>query len=174
VGGGLRRAVSQRPVVGPRRRDGEELRGDHARRRPARPGPADGVFEGSTGYLDGPSDPVDSPAARDLVERARGREGDDPLYVVAIGAPTNVASALLREPEIVEDVVVVWLGGTPHDWHTAEEFNLRQDVRQPDLFDSGVPLVHVPCRNVAEHLRISLPELQEYLDDGALVVPDQR
>jgi len=131
--------------------------------------PADGVFEGSTGYLDGPSDPVDSPAARDLVERARGREGDDPLYVVAIGAPTNVASALLREPEIVEDVVVVWLGGTPHDWHTAEEFNLRQDVHASRvLFDSGVPFVHVPCRNVAEHLRISLPELREYLDDGAL------
>ncbi|MCU4802666.1 nucleoside hydrolase [Halobacteria archaeon HArc-gm2] len=131
--------------------------------------PANGVFEGSTEYLGGPSEPVDSPAARDLVERARSHEGDDPLYVVAIGAPTNVASALLRAPEILEDLVVVWLGGTPHDWHTAEEFNLRQDVHASRvLFDSGVPLVHVPCRNVAEHLRVSLPELREYLDDGAL------
>lgn len=133
--------------------------------------PTDGVFEGSTAYLGGPSDPVDSPAARDLVDRARARDGDadDPLYVVAIGAPTNVASALLLAPEIVDDVVVVWLGGTPHDWHTAEEFNLRQDVHASSvLFDSGVPLVHVPCRNVAEHLRISLPELRAYLDDGDL------
>ena len=37
--------------------------------------------------------PVPSPAADDLIERSG--TGDSPLYVVAIGAPTNVASALL-------------------------------------------------------------------------------
>lgn len=131
--------------------------------------PTDAVFEGATDYLPGESDPVDSPATSDLVERARAHDENDPLYVVAIGAPTNVAAALVRAPDVVENVVVVWLGGTPHDWHTAEEFNLRQDLHASRiLFDSGVPLVQVPCRNVAEHLRISLPELREYLDDGPL------
>lgn len=131
--------------------------------------PTDGVFAGATDYLPTRSDSVDNPATSDLVERGRTRDSDDPLYVVAIGAPTNVASALIRAPEIVDNVVVVWLGGTPHDWHTAEEFNLRQDLHASRiLFDSGVPLVQVPCRNVAEHLRISLPELRAALDDGPL------
>ena len=106
---------------------------------------------------------MESPATDDLVERARGRE-EDPLYVVAIGAPTNVASAIERAPEIVENVVVVWLGGQPLDWHTADEFNLRGDPRASRvLFDSGVPLVLVPCKNVAEHLRTTVPELEHHL-----------
>jgi inosine-uridine nucleoside N-ribohydrolase len=91
-------------------------------------------------------------------------EGDQPLYVMAIGALTDVASALLTRPELVERIVVVWLGGQPHDWHTASEFNLSQDVAAVQVvLDSGVPLVHLPCSNVAEHLRTTLPEVEHYL-----------
>ena len=35
--------------------------------------------------------------------------------LAAIGAITNVASALLLEPELANRIVVVWLGGHPHD-----------------------------------------------------------
>lgn len=122
------------------------------------------VHRGSTRYMTGTDDSVESPAAGDLIERARGR--DDPLYVVAIGAATNVASALVREPAIAENVVVVWLGGNPHGWHTAAEFNLSQDLAAARvLLDSGVPLVHVPCVNVAEQLRTTLPELESLVGD---------
>ena len=39
-----------------------------------------------------------------------------------------------------------------------------QDVPASRLiFDSGVPLVHVPCKNVAEHLRTTVPELERYV-----------
>ena len=31
------------------------------------------------------------------------------------------------------------------------------------IFDSGVPLMHVPCKNVAEHLRTTVPELEACL-----------
>ncbi len=31
------------------------------------------------------------------------------------------------------------------------------------IFDSGVPLVHIPCKNVAEHLRVTVPELRHWL-----------
>lgn len=121
------------------------------------------VLRGSTGYLSAPGTPVESPAARDLAERAMApREG--PLYVLATGAITNVASALLLEPEIVRRIVVVWLGGQPYYWPTASEFNLAQDVPAAQaVFDSGVPLVHVPCKNVAEHLRTTLPEMETYV-----------
>ncbi|HUZ16749.1 MAG TPA: nucleoside hydrolase [Spirochaetia bacterium] len=122
------------------------------------------VLKGSKSFLDGREEPVLSDASDDLVQRALGRPREEPLYVIAIGAPTNIASALLTEPEIRERIVVVWLGGQPYDWHTAWEFNLKQDLAASRiLFDSGVPLMHVPCKNVAEHLRVSVPELAHYL-----------
>ena len=53
---------------------------------------------------------------RDLVARGLGSPDDDPLYVVAIGAITNVASALLTEPALAGKIVVVWLGGHALTW----------------------------------------------------------
>ena len=124
--------------------------------------PGGRVYKGSTRYLPAADVPVESPAARDLVERARA--GADLLYVLTIGAPTNVASALLLDPGIAGRIVIVWLGGQPHDWHTAREFNLMQDPHASRiLFDSGVPLVQIPCTNVAEHLRTTIPELDACL-----------
>ncbi len=121
------------------------------------------VFKGSPGYLPGPDEPVESEAVDDLIERAMA-DRDGLLYVVAIGAITNVASAILKEPKIIEQIVVVWLGGHPLDWHTAEEFNLRQDPAASRLiFDCGVPLVLIPCKNVAEHLTTSVPELDVHV-----------
>ncbi len=118
------------------------------------------VYRGSRAYLPSMSQSVPSPAAEDLIARAMApREG--PLYVLAIGAITNIASALLIEPEIAGRIVVVWLGGHPPYWPTAVEFNLRQDTDAARVvFDSGVPLVQIPCKNVAEHLRTTLPEVE--------------
>jgi purine nucleosidase len=120
------------------------------------------VLKGSPRFLESASRPVHSDAAADLVERAMASSG--PLYVMAIAAITDVASALLLEPRIMDRIVVVWLGGQPSSWHTASEFNLAQDrFASQALFDSGVPLVQIPCKNVAEHLRITMPELDHHL-----------
>jgi len=123
---------------------------------------SDRVFRGSDRYLPGPGTPVDSPAARDLIERAVAASAERPLYVVAIGAITNVASAILLQPEIIDRIVLVWLSGQPLDWPSAREFNLQQDIPASRLiFDSGVPLVHVPCANVAEKVKTTLAELEQ-------------
>ncbi len=125
--------------------------------------PADGfVRRGSTAYLTGRPEPERSPAALDLIERAMASPVDDPLYVVGIGAITNVASALLIEPEIIRHIVVVWLGGHPTHVPVTREFNLMQDPRASQLmFDSGVPLVQIPCYGVASHLLTTKAELDE-------------
>lgn len=118
------------------------------------------VYRGSTHYLI--DQPEASPAALDLVERAMAALDDDPLYVVAIGAITNIASALLIEPEIIRKIVVVWLGGHLHALPHTVEFNLKQDVTASRLiFDCGVPFVHVPCLGVASHLLTTKAELAE-------------
>lgn len=123
--------------------------------------PSEGkVFRGSNSYLKDSHTPVESEAARDLVKRAM--ESDELLYVVAIGEITNIASAILMEPEIIKKIVVVWLGGHPLYWPQAFEFNLGQDVLASQLiFDSGVPLYLVPCMTVASHLTTTAAELRE-------------
>ena len=127
--------------------------------------PAQGfVLRGSTSWLTGRDQPEHSPAALDLVERAMAAPEDQPLYVVAIGAITNVASAISIAPEIIRRIVVVWLGGQPHTLHFAEEFNLMQDPAASQLmFDCGAPLVQIPCLGVASHLLTTVPELEGVL-----------
>ena len=121
------------------------------------------VFRGSNRFMEREGEPVESPAARDLIEKAL-KPSDQPLYVLAVGCPVNVSSAILMEPKIKERIVVVWLGGTTHYWPSASEFNLRQDVIASQvLFDSGVPLVQIPTKNVSEHLRTTVSELDRYL-----------
>lgn len=120
------------------------------------------VLEGTTRWLSAGHGPERAPAVEDLIERAVSGAG--PLYVVAIGAPTNIASALLLAPEIMDRVVVVWLGGNALHWPTAREFNLRQDMAASRLlFGSGVPLVHVPCLNVADHMVTTGAEIEKYV-----------
>ncbi|MGI6237189.1 MAG: nucleoside hydrolase [Candidatus Excrementavichristensenella sp.] len=121
------------------------------------------VFKGSREYMRDDRTPVDSPAARDLVARAIARGDDDPpLYVAAIGAITNIASALLIEPALTQKIVVVWLGGQPTSFPFAKEFNLSQDVFAANtVLDSGVPFVYIPCLGVASHTLSTVPELKE-------------
>jgi len=131
------------------------------------PDPATVTYRGAIEYMEAAGDPVESSATDDLIQRARDRDSETPLYVVAIGAPTNIASAIELAPEIVEDIVVVWLGGHPLSWYSAREFNLQQDIRASRiLFDSGIPLVQIPCKNVAEHVRTTELELNHHLADN--------
>lgn len=121
------------------------------------------TLRGSERFFEQKGKPVDSPAARDLIAKAL-KPGDGPLYVLTIGCPVNVSSAILMEPKLKEKIVVVWLGGTPQYRPSASEFNLRQDVIASQvLFDSGVPLVQIPTKNVSEHLRTTIPELDQHL-----------
>jgi purine nucleosidase len=121
------------------------------------------AFRGSGRFMEAAGKPVDSPSARDLIAKAL-KPRQKPLYVLTVGAPTNVSSAILMEPRIKDKIVVVWLGGATHDWPSAREFNLQQDLHSSRvLFDSGVPLVQIPTRNVSEHLRTTLPEAERFL-----------
>ncbi len=122
-------------------------------------GPRPAVFEGATAWF------ADSPgltaASRDLIERARRGEL---LYVVAIGAITNIAAALTAAPDIAANIVLVWLGGHAGNWAGDVEFNLRGDIPAARaVFDSGVPLMVLPCLGVADHLITTRPEIDQYV-----------
>ncbi len=126
------------------------------------------AYHGAGGFLADYEHPYDSAAVNDLIERAMG--SDDPLYVVAIGALTNIASAILIEPKIIEKIVVVWLGGNALHWPHTIEFNLASDVLAARLvLDCGVPLVLIPCAGVTTHLRTTVSEIEQYVQgQGAI------
>jgi len=122
------------------------------------------VFRGSTEFLKDVSKPVRSEATLDLIQKALKSTPENPLYVVTVGCITNIASAMLIEPQIIKNIVVVWLGGNSLDWPTQKEFNLMQDVLAAQVvFNSGVPLVTMPCRPVVSHFHTTIPELAHYL-----------
>ncbi|MDR3020020.1 MAG: nucleoside hydrolase [Treponema sp.] len=122
------------------------------------------VKKGSLSYLPSETEPVDSPAARDLAERAMGYSPEKPLYVVSIGAITNIASALLINPEIRDRIVIVWLGGHAHFWPDTKEFNMMQDVAAARIvFGCGAALVQLPCMGVVSAFTASGPELEYWL-----------
>jgi len=129
------------------------------------------VWRGSAGYLRSDQEPLHSEAVDHLIATARASQTDDPLYVVVLGCATNIASALLLAPDIVERVVVVWTSGYPsHAPHVNDSFNLEQDLAASQLLlDSGVPHVYLPGFHVGAQLRLSLPEIERYVRGRGLI-----
>ena len=122
------------------------------------------VLKGSTQYLENETIPVISDAAHDLAERVKKYSPENPLYVVAIGAITNVASAILINPEVAENTVVIWLGGHALHFHHTKEFNMYQDIAAARVvMKSGVPFVQLPCMGVVDKFAVSKPELEYWL-----------
>jgi len=131
--------------------------------------PSEGLaYRGSGGFLMDYDHPYKSAAVNHLIERAMS--SDEPLYVVAIGALTNIASAILIEPTIIEKIILVWLGGHALHWPHTNEFNLLGDLLASRLvFDCGVPLILIPCAGVTTHLRTTVSEIERYVQgQGAI------
>jgi inosine-uridine nucleoside N-ribohydrolase len=123
------------------------------------------VFRGVIEYVGPDKMAREAPAVDDLIARARTATPDDPLYVIAIAAISNIASALLKAPDIIDRVVVVWLGGHAHEWPDQREFNLMQDVGGAQvLFDSGAAVVQLPCMGVVSHLHSTVAEIERYVE----------
>ena len=128
------------------------------------------VFKGSDNFLKDEQTPIMSPAAEDLARRVNDYSPENPLYVVAIGAITNVASAMLLNPKVAKNTVVIWLGGHAHHYKDTYEFNMRQDISAARVvMGSSVPFVQLPCVGVVSAFTVSGCELEYWLKGkGAL------
>lgn len=122
------------------------------------------VYKGSTSFLKDENTYVESAAARRLVELSKNYTEENPLYVVGIAACTNIVSAILMDPTIVNRIFVVWLGGLGFDWHDNYSFNAGQDVAAARvLLNSGAPVVLLPGKGVLDHFATTGPELEYWL-----------
>ena len=122
------------------------------------------TFRGSDRYLASETEPVISPAAEHLAKLAMEYTPEKPLYVTAIGAITNVASAILINPAIVDRIVIVWLGGHSFEWPHTQEFNMCQDVAAARIiFGCGAAVVQLPCMGVVSAFTVSGVEMKHWL-----------
>ncbi len=119
-------------------------------------------YRGSTERMPDITTPVASDAADTIYELAMA--SDEVVYVVAIGALTNVSSAIVAHPELADKIAVIWLGGDARWYGGGGEFNLQGDRNATNaLYASRVPLMTVPCRGVASGLILTLPEIEYQL-----------
>jgi purine nucleosidase len=132
------------------------------------------VVVGSNVGLIDTGHPIDSPAARAIVEEAMRTDTDLPLYVALGAGLTELASAYLLEPRIADRLIAVWIGGAEHDGlaespivnHlTGErldevEYNLNIDIPSAQVLfnDSTVPIWQIP-RDVYRQCLVGLSEL---------------
>jgi len=109
--------------------------------------------------------PQDSPGARLIVAESKLASPGDPLYVAFLGPLTDMASAILLDPEIVSrPIVVIWIGGVGYggvETYPGVEFNLSNDITAANVvYDSGIAVWQVPS-NVYSEVSVSYAELEE-------------
>ncbi|MCM1541218.1 MAG: nucleoside hydrolase [Blautia sp.] len=116
------------------------------------------VEKGAPAAMPDEHTPVKSAGAELIIEEAM-KEDDRPLYLAFIGAITDMASALLLEPEIAKrNIIVIWIGGGA--WPAGGwEYNLKNDVNAANvIFKSSLELWQIP-RNVYRKMPVSYAEL---------------
>jgi purine nucleosidase len=123
------------------------------------------VADGATTGLADEHTPQDSPGARLIIAESLLAAEDDPLFVAFLGPLTDMASAILLDPEIVHrNVVVIWIGGVGYGGLTSYpgiEFNLSNDIPAANVvFDSGIEIWQVPS-SVYSMVSVGYAELDE-------------
>jgi len=102
-----------------------------------------------------------SEAAYEIIEQAKAMPDGEKLTIVALGALTNVASALFIEPSISEKINLYWLG-TTYDFENGilgtTDFNCVMDVQALHLIlKSDIELNIIPI-NVAVKMDFTFEE----------------
>ena len=109
--------------------------------------------------------PLVSDGARLIIAESKLAASNDPLYVAFLGPLTDMASAILLDPDIVDrHIVVIWIGGVGYggvETYPGVEFNLRNDIAAANVvYDSRITVWQVPS-NVYSQVSVGYAELEE-------------
>jgi purine nucleosidase len=123
------------------------------------------VANGAPAGIPDEATPRDSAGAQLIIAESKLASPDDPLFVAFLGPLTDMASAILLDPSLVDrDVVVIWIGGVGYggvETYPGVEFNLRNDIAAANVvYDSGITVWQVPS-NVYSQVSVSYTELEE-------------
>jgi inosine-uridine nucleoside N-ribohydrolase len=123
------------------------------------------VADGAATALPDDHTPRDSAGARLIIAESKLASEDDPLFVAFLGPLTDMASAILLDPEIVRrDVIVIWIGGVGYGGLASPlkiEYNLSNDIAGANVvFASGMTIWQVPS-SVYSMVSVGYAELEE-------------
>ena len=119
------------------------------------------VEDGATHAMPDESTPVDSPGTHLIIEEAM-KSDRRPLHIAFYGPLTDMASALLIEPEIEQqNIRVIWIGGGV--WpNGGREYNLSNDIHAANVvMKSKLEVWQIP-RNTYRTMSVSYAELTHY------------
>lgn len=125
------------------------------------------VIAGSNIALSNDSVPLKSEAVSFLIKEAMRTDTKAPLYVLCGAGLTEIASAVLTQPEIAKKLTLVWIGGPeytdlafPPPNYSTPEYNLNIDINAAKVIfnKSSVALWQVP-RNAYRQCLLSYSEL---------------
>lgn len=141
------------------------------------------VVPGASEKMEAPDKPKDSEGARLIIEEALKCSPERPLYVLVGGPLTDIASALLIEPSISKNIIVVWIGGQEYEFGHQKpwsgisdvEYNLNLSIPAAQMIfnDSDVRLWQIPrdayrrCLYGMDEIELKIKpygKLGEYLD----------
>lgn len=116
------------------------------------------IHAGAEQALSEAEDPLPVPGVSAIIEEAR-RSDHRPLFLLAMGALTDVALALRAAPEIAERCVLVWVGGGRYP-EGGPEANLRRDIQAAqEIFASKIEIWQIPVGTYKE-LQMPLSEME--------------
>jgi inosine-uridine nucleoside N-ribohydrolase len=120
------------------------------------------LIEGGSTPLDDDKTPRPSPAVSFIVKTSRTFSSEDRLTVLVIGAATDVASAILTDPTIVDRIRVIQMGF--HNEQGGDEFNVANDVHAVKaILNSRVPLVVGPGNVCRASLSLTFDQAKQML-----------
>jgi purine nucleosidase len=107
-----------------------------------------------------------SAAAYEIIRQAQAMPEGEKLTVIALGALTNVASAIYIEPSIESRVKLYWLG-TNYDFEKGimgtTDFNCIMDIQALHIMLQSEVEMHVVPHSVAIGMRFTLAETEAQL-----------
>lgn len=120
--------------------------------------------------IEGGSEPLEtsvtgkrSPAVEFLIKTSRKFSKEKRLTVFVIGAATDVASAILLDPSIVDRIRIVQMGFTNEQ--NGDEFNIANDVHAAQaILNSNVPLVIGPGDVCKASLSLNFEQARKMLE----------
>lgn len=127
------------------------------------------LLEGASEPLSDTLSPHTSDAMKFLVETSKRYSKEDRLVVLTIGAATDVASAILTDPSIVDRIEVVAMGFKDRSADGGKEFNVQNDPHAWQIIlRSHVPVTIGPGDVCQKFLAMSFDHAAELLTHGPL------
>lgn len=107
-----------------------------------------------------------SAAAYEIIKQAKATPEDQKLTVIALGALTNVASAIFIDPSIETRISLYWLG-TSYDFNRGImgtiDFNCSMDIQALHILLNSEVDMHVIPVNIAAQMQFNYAETEKEL-----------